>query len=114
LMSTCLKQAGYSVIEAGGGPEALSLFQQYKTGIALVVSDIQMAEMSGVDLAEQLLQLRPGLPIMFVTASGDVLPQAMRRFWLVQKPFRLHELMRGIEASLSGLEPWRYEPVMRT
>jgi CheY-like chemotaxis protein len=35
---TCLQQAGYPVIEAASGSEELSLFQQYETGIALVVS----------------------------------------------------------------------------
>jgi len=99
---TCLQQAGYSVIEAASGPEAISLFQQCETRIALVVSDVQMPAMSGVDLAERLLRLRPGLPILFVSGHCGALPQKMHGFSLLPKPFRIAELICGVEHALTS------------
>ena len=112
-MCTCLQQAGYSVIEAASGPEALALFQQNETSIALVVSDVQMPGMSGVDLVECLLERRPELPIIFVSGYSDVLPQRMRGFSFVPKPFRLDELICGVEGALSSTNPGGREPAWK-
>jgi len=106
----CLQQSGYPVIEASSGSEALSLFQEYETGIALVVSDLQMPEMSGVDLVERLLRLRPGLPILFVSGHCDALPLKMQRFSFLPKPFRIEDLIRSVEHALTSLNPGGREP----
>ena len=110
---TCLQQAGYPVIEAGSGSEALSLFHQYETHIALVVSDVQMPEMSGVDLAERLLRLRPGLPILFVSGHCGTLPQKMRDFSFLPKPFRIEELICGVEHALTSSNTGGCEPAWK-
>ena len=110
---TCLQQAGYPVIEAGSGSEALSLFHQYETRIALVVSDVQMPEMSGVDLAERLLRLRPGLPILFVSGQCGTLPQKMRDFSFLPKPFRIEELICSVEHALIRSNTGTREPVWK-
>ena len=112
-MRACLQQAGYPVIEAASGSEALSLFQQYGTHIALVVSDVQMPEMSGVDLAERLLRLRPGLAILFVSGQPGALPQKMRGFSFLPKPFRTEELICGVEHALTSSGPGGREPAWR-
>jgi CheY-like chemotaxis protein len=101
-MRTCLQQAGYPVIEAASGAEAIDLFQQCETRIALVVSDVQMPAMSGVDLAERLLRLRPDLPILFVSGHCGALPQKMRGFSFLPKPFRMEELIGGVEHALTS------------
>ena len=103
LIRTCLQQAGYAIVEAGSGSEALSLFHQYETRIALVVSDVQMPEMSGVDLAERLLRLRPRLPILFVSGHCGTLPEKMRDFPFLAKPFRIEELVCSVEHALTSL-----------
>ena len=108
-----LQQAGYPVIEAASGSEALSLFQQYEARIALVVSDVQMPEMSGVDLAERLLLLRPGLPILFVSGHCGALPQRMRGFSLLPKPFRIEDLICGVEHALASSTTVGREPVRK-
>jgi DNA-binding NtrC family response regulator len=107
LMRRSLQQAGYPVIEATNGRDALARFRDDEDHIGIVVSDVMMPEMSGVDLARQLLELRPGLPIVFVSGHHEGLPHSMREFPVLAKPFHLGDLLSAVENSISG----RADPV---
>ncbi|MCA9489942.1 MAG: PAS domain S-box protein [Myxococcales bacterium] len=63
-----LKSAGYEVLAAHGPEEAVALSQIHRGGIDLLVTDVVMPKMGGVDLAERLTVGRPGLKVLF--ASG--------------------------------------------
>jgi CheY-like chemotaxis protein len=99
-ISTFLQDAGYRVLEAAGPIEALKVFQQQDL-IDLVLTDVQMPEMSGVDLALLVLKLRPGLPIIFLSGYYDALPPPVKAFPLLAKPFKIDDLIRSIQSSLS-------------
>jgi len=102
-----LAEAGYRVIEAASGRAALECLEQDAGGIALMIADIAMPEMSGVELARAARVSRPDLPILFVTGfAGAALPppdaeqagpggNANR---LLRKPFRAAELAANVAA----------------
>jgi CheY-like chemotaxis protein len=68
LMTQLLQRLGYQVTGCTSPEEALKMFRSGPRDFDVVVSDLSMPEMSGVDLARELLQIRPGMPILI--ASG--------------------------------------------
>jgi CheY-like chemotaxis protein len=62
-----LEQAGYTVLEAEQGSEALEIFAGNPVGIDLLIADIVMPGMDAGTLAEKVRALRPDLPILFIS-----------------------------------------------
>jgi two-component system cell cycle sensor histidine kinase/response regulator CckA len=62
-----LQEAGYSVVEAEGGPQALQVAARHVGPIHLLLSDVIMPDMNGVALAERLAETYPDLKILFVS-----------------------------------------------
>ena len=71
LMSRLLKKAGYDVIEAGHGGEALLLCEQHEGKIDLLLTDIVMPQMGGHQLAERLSSIRPEVRVMYTSGYTD-------------------------------------------
>src|SRR2546422_1043284 len=97
-----LEQYGYSVLDAGDGREALTLYKQHEETIGLLLTDVMMPEMSGPQLAGCLLEMRPDLPVLFISAVAEQIPSPMRRFHCVAKPFKIGELVRAVHELLRG------------
>jgi two-component system response regulator FlrC len=78
-MGETLRRAGYKTSEASSGEEALTLFG--KGGYDLVVSDIRMPEMNGIELLSRLKSGDPDVPVVMVTAFGTIedAVEAMKR-----------------------------------
>ena len=66
-----LGQAGYKVVPFTDSREALAAFQTSPEDFDLVIADLTMPHLTGLDLARELLQLRPQLPIITCTGYGD-------------------------------------------
>ncbi|MEZ4366697.1 MAG: PAS domain S-box protein [Kofleriaceae bacterium] len=97
-----LAELGYEANAAGSVDEALALVGPAADAFDAVVSDVQMPERSGFDLAEALHQRNPSLPVVLI--SGDLrgldpsgLPGAPR---LLAKPFSIQELSAAVRAVL--------------
>ena len=71
LALAALRDAGYDVLVAEHGAEALSVVQEGKRRIDLLVTDVVMPEMSGVVLAERLTRAQPGLRVIFMSGYTD-------------------------------------------
>jgi two-component system cell cycle sensor histidine kinase/response regulator CckA len=67
LMFTTLRKAGYTVLAASNGPEALSICESYQDPIHLVISDVVMPGMSGPELAKRLAGLHAESKILFMS-----------------------------------------------
>jgi two-component system, cell cycle sensor histidine kinase and response regulator CckA len=74
LAEEVLNAAGYTVLSAANGRAALNLVEENPDGIDLLITDVVMPEMSGPELADRLLRLRPGLIVLFMSGyTGDAL-----------------------------------------
>jgi putative two-component system response regulator len=97
-----LAASGYEVICATTAAEALELFTDEE--ISLVVSDIVMPDLSGLELLEEMRLHRPNLPIVLVTGANtrDNLSEALTRGadGLVAKPFTQAELQEAVGKAL--------------
>ena len=94
-----LEQQGYRLIEAEDGVQALSLFQQRKDEISLVITDVLMPNLDGLGLATRLHKLAPDLPILLL--SGHVLEEDLwapgnARLRYLMKPYRLTDLQDAV------------------
>ena len=98
-----LRSFGYEVHEASGGEEALGLYDSIGC-IDIMVTDVVMPQMSGVELGRVMRDREPSLPILFVSghARGMTMDDvsAIHTDFL-QKPFRAHELAQSVAILLS-------------
>jgi len=69
LYSEELKEEGYEVYMASNGREAVELVD--KIPLDLVILDIKMPEMDGIEALRQIKEKRPDLPVVLSTASGE-------------------------------------------
>jgi len=92
-----LRRAGYHVISFLRPREALAYFRAHPASVRLVVSDLSMPEMSGLDLARELLRIDPALPVILTSGylrEGEA--EAARRLGVsavVEKPSTPHDLL---------------------
>jgi PAS domain S-box-containing protein len=101
LAERVLMRQGYHVLSAASGVEALELVKTMHGQIDLLVTDVVMPEMGGVQLAEHLLALRPDLRVLFISGyAADTVPTTDvtgRQLHFLEKPFspaRLAEYVR--------------------
>jgi two-component system, cell cycle sensor histidine kinase and response regulator CckA len=90
-----LKMEGFKVLQARTGSEALSLAQQSRSALDILIADVFMPKMSGHEVAEKLLEEHPDLKVLYM--SGDPGRQAARgaktaASATLRKPFRLNVL----------------------
>ena len=87
MLVRALAGAGYHVLPAAGGLEALDLAWQAGEALDLAIIDLQLGGNDGQVLAEALHRLQPGLPILFVT--GDLDPERIDQLLgpVLPKPF---------------------------
>ncbi len=97
-----LRDAGYTVLEAGDGAEALDILAA--AGVDLLITDIQMPRMNGYQLAEAAIARWPNLKILMVTGyARETVPACIASAVLrtLQKPFDIDRLP-GVVAELLG------------
>lgn len=74
-----LEVLGYQVQALGDSREAWALFVADPEGFDLVITDLTMPGMTGAQLAEKILVLRPGMPIIMTTGYSDILTETEAR-----------------------------------
>ena len=67
VVTRVLRERGYTVLDAASGREALEAVAGHQGRIDLVIADVVMPEMDGYELAAQLAELWPGLPVLFTS-----------------------------------------------
>jgi len=107
LLGNELRRRGFTVLEARHGGEALEICRQYGAGIDLLITDVVMPQMGGVDLAAAVAPIRPEMAVLFVSghpdrAGASLDPRGPNAGNLLMKPFspetlglRAQEILRG-------------------
>jgi nitrogen-specific signal transduction histidine kinase/ActR/RegA family two-component response regulator len=101
-----ITRLGYRVTSETSPVKALETFRANPDEFQLLISDLTMPQMTGVDLAQQILQIRPQLPVLLASgSSGDLSSEQMRKFGvsdILPKPTDLSALGAIIHKSLRG------------
>jgi CheY-like chemotaxis protein len=99
-----LTKSGYSVIAKSAGEEALQICRDERQQVDLLLTDVIMPGMLGTELVEAVLEVKPGLAVVFMSGySHEVLaPEAVGRDGssFIEKPFSGGELLRTVRGVL--------------
>ncbi|EOX8510455.1 two-component system response regulator GlrR [Salmonella enterica subsp. arizonae] len=121
LLGMRLASEGYSVVTAESGQEGLRILNREK--VALVISDLRMDEMDGMQLFTEIQKVQPGMPVIILTAHGSI-PDAVAAtqkgvFSFLTKPIDKDALYKAIDEALEQTAPatddsWRKPIVTRS
>ena len=98
-----LEQSGFEVVEAASGSEALAVGRDRGDDIGLVITDVLMPDMNGVETARALTPYCRGAPVLFVSGQGDGAVEGARldvRSAFIAKPFNPDDLVARVEGLL--------------
>ncbi len=103
ILSEVLEEEGYHSFAAASGMEALDLLKSQI--IDVVLTDVKMPGMTGIDLLEKIKEINPDLPVIIMTAFGSVekAVEAMQKgaYTFILKPFENEALIAHIAKSIS-------------
>jgi two-component system cell cycle sensor histidine kinase/response regulator CckA len=96
-----LERNGYTVLEATDGNDAIQIMNRYQGPVHLLLTDVVIRDIGGVELAEYFARLRPGVPVIYMSGYNEHL-------WfredmtvnLIQKPFSATALLKKIRSLL--------------
>lgn len=121
LLSMRLTSEGYSVVTAESGQEGLRVLNREK--MDLVISDLRMDEMDGMQLFTEIQKVQPGMPVIILTAHGSI-PDAVAAtqkgvFSFLTKPIDRDALYKAIDEALEQSAPatddsWRKSIITRS
>jgi len=106
LVRRLLIQHGFHVIEAADGAEALEVAAAYPKPIDLVLTDVIMPKVNGLDLVRQLSLERPGIAVLYISGyvERSMLMAKHPEWTLLQKPFTPDALIAAVRQVLSSRE----------
>ena len=103
VLSAVLEEEGYEVLTAQGGHEALEI--QKSSDLDLILTDMKMPAMDGIELLENIKRLDPDLPVIMMTAHGtiDKAVEAMQKgaYSYILKPFDNERLTIYVKKAVS-------------
>jgi len=106
LTSAMLSRHGYTVVTAGSGTEAVNLFKNRpQIEVHLLLVDLLMPDMNGVEAVKLITELRPGLPALYFSAyseSESLRPSYARGVPFLAKPFSSVQLIKKMRELLDG------------
>lgn len=99
-----LQNAGFDVVDFGNGVDAYERLKEEP--FTLLLTDIVMPEMDGIELARRAAELDPELKIMFITGFAAVAlnpdNEAPKEAKVLSKPFHLRDLVQEVERMLAA------------
>lgn len=104
LITRYLGRLGYEVLVASHGREALALFTEHRARIDVVVTDMLMPEVSGVELVREIDALAPGIRVLFMSGyafDGASILTARPGSAFIAKPFTLPDLTERVATLLA-------------
>jgi two-component system, cell cycle response regulator CpdR len=97
-LTRALERSGYAVVAVDRGTAAIPLLQEER--FDLLLTDIVMPEMDGIELAQRAGEIAPDMRVMFITGfaavtlkAGKAMPQAR----VLSKPFHLRDLVLEVD-----------------
>jgi DNA-binding NtrC family response regulator len=108
--SALLDRCGYATLQANSGIQALEICKTRDSGIHLLLTDVTMPNMTGPELAKQVLSLCPEIRVLYMSGCGDypAEPHTFPVGCFLPKPFSPDGLARSVRQALDT--PRKKEP----
>jgi CheY-like chemotaxis protein len=100
-----LERLRHTVLDAASGDQALQLSRMFNEHIDLLITDIRMRGMNGLELRDALLALRPGLKVLFISGHAEEFTRAELRDHqtpFLGKPFTVDELEEAVRTAMGA------------
>jgi len=108
MLHTVLAELGYQVRVTNKSDEALKLFREHPNDFDLLITDMTMPILTGLDLIENVFAIRPGMPVILCTGFSELINKekaaalGIRSF--LMKPVALDKLVKAIRVALASGE----------
>jgi hypothetical protein len=106
LVCISLEKRKHNVLAAKDGAEALDIFRQHAAQIQLVITDLVMPRMDGLELRQRIAELRPDVKFLFMSGYAEQLaeqhPGSLEGCAFLEKPFLPEELAHKVSGLLAG------------
>jgi two-component system, cell cycle sensor histidine kinase and response regulator CckA len=98
-VTTILASSPYRAVVAENGLAGWEAFLKFTDEVCLVLTDVVMPVLSGIEMADRILGTNPAVKVLLMTAYTDeaVQPQNRRKLPLIRKPFLPDDLLRKID-----------------
>jgi two-component system response regulator (stage 0 sporulation protein F) len=107
-MKKMFEKSGYNVTVAADGQEALEALSE--ESFDLIISDLRMPNLNGMELMEELKRRRINLPVIFITAYGEVESYMdlmnLGAFEYINKPVKGQEILGVVRKALESASPF--------
>lgn len=103
-LTRALERSGYCVVSVDRGTDALAIVESGEE-FDLLLTDIVMPEMDGIELAQRVTRIKPSMRVMFITGFSAVslkAGQAMPDAKVLSKPFHLKDLVAEVDRLLQN------------
>ena len=105
LVSITLESVGNRILTAANGEEAVAIYRSYADQIDVVVTDMNMPVMDGVQEILRIRMTNPGAKFICMTGdSADCCPEGVV---LLSKPFSIEKLLQAVDGLLRPWAVWR-------
>jgi len=103
MIARMLQPMGYDILHAANGTEALTICEQWKGAIHLMVTDVTMPGMNGIDLVDCATERWPSIKILFITgfATDAAIRRRTSNHPLLRKPFTRDQLAGQVQKLLN-------------
>ena len=107
MVTVALSMVGFRAAVAENGAAGLETYAAMRDEICLVLADVMMPVCSGVELADKIREIDPGVPIVLMSgySDHDLVQDAQKRYPFVRKPFLPEELIRKVRTTLGPADP---------
>jgi two-component system cell cycle sensor histidine kinase/response regulator CckA len=99
---------GYRVLEASTGLEGLQIAEAEGSNIDLLLSDMLLPELSGIDLAQKVLDANPRTKVLFMTGyvEGDIVQRGLNELGasFLDKPFQPATLLTRVQEAIASTD----------
>lgn len=99
-LAMILEHEGFQILEAGDGMDALALLRRIRGMVDVLVTDVSMPRMTGIELVNAVKMEFPAIPVIYVSGSGlgDGLHNPHNRVMFLQKPFAPQAIRDAVRA----------------
>lgn len=97
LLERFLQMWGYRTLVARTGKEALEIAEHHLDDIDVLLADVTMPEMDGLELAEKLTKKRPRIKVILMSGFSNVSLVVERGWKFIQKPFKAAQVKKLLE-----------------
>ena len=108
LMKARLEIEGFEVITAANGLDGLQRYQENKDRVEIVITDLDMPAMNGVDMIQHIVKITPTMKVIVASASSRTYAseeEAGIKASCLQKPYTARELTEAVHQLLSTRPP---------